>query len=759
MSINLTENKKHLITKRDGREEGFDPLKLRKVVDWATGGNSYMTKDLIDKIHIRINDRMKIKVLYDEVIHTAASKISALYPQWDTVASNLLLLKIYKESYNLKRVGKYPNFQGVILGAVCDSKIYSKEVFQGGYTLSEIRALDSYLDPYKDLYFTYKSLDLFYNKYCMRDIYGIRVELPQHVYMRIAMWDFYEDDSRLDRVLRFYDYLSDHDLTMATPHTLNAGSLNPQIGSCVLSTVGDSTASISSTDANIAAYSKHSGGIAIDVSDLRAKGARVIGNRGFSGGVIPFIKKFESTISSFDQGGSRKGAGVITFPFWHLEVLDILPLKDAGGTEDTRARKLMYAMRIHNLLKNRVLKDQDITLFDPVEVPDLLRAYGRKFERIYEKYENTAGLRTKVVKARSLWYKFLKYRQQTGNVYCTFIDNINLQNQTNRFVGSSNLCTEITIPSRPSIAISTELDDSPGLDPLTIHLEDTGEIGLCNLASVNLLHYYKKTPEDRYLMISDLARAMDNAIDNQFYPVVDAEYSNKRNRPIGIGVLNYVSMLAHLKLKITDDSVLKVTHEIFEDLYYNLYKASNELARERGAFKSFNETLWKYGVLTIDKTLLPKDSELNFPYLRDWDKLRTDIKEDGVRFSLHAAIAPTATSGKAINATESIEPVHNLFYVEEGTASMPTLANNLKEHREYYVNAFDVPNRRLLELAAIRQKFIDQSQSINLYYKKPNSAVELTEDIFYAMDLGLKTLYYMKTPKTALDTKICDSCT
>jgi ribonucleoside-diphosphate reductase alpha chain len=760
MSVELAEGKAHLIVKRDGREQAYDESKMYKVALWATGSD-VLAKLLLESLHIRINNRMKISVLFEEMIDAAVSNISALYPHWDKVAMKLYSLKIYKETWGLSLLSDYPMFQDVISLGI-QRKVYDPKVYDT-FTPEEIKELGEYINPDRDLLFSYKGLHIMFDKYCMSRSKTKKLELPQHVYMRCAMFDFYKEPqrTRMTLIKDMYDTLSEeHSVTLATPHSLNAGTPNAQIASCVLSQVDDNIESISDIDANMAIYSKFSGGLAVDVTHIRASGSPVKGNRGMSGGPIPFIKKFEATVASFDQGGARKGSCNVTYQWWHYDVEDLIMLKDPGGTEDKRARKLKYTMQMHNILKTRVKAGKPITLFCPSEVPELLTMYGAEFEAHYLALEKRGGLRKRVIDSREFMYQFARQRQQTGNIYIAFVDNINLQNVTNRFVGSSNLCTEITVPCRASKHLhnKTVTDLESGLTHI-VSTKLAGEIGLCNLASFNLLVWWHANKEKRMKIVRTIMRAMDNVITNQFYPAEEARYSNLKHRPIGLGVLNYASVLASVGVKMSDDESLLLTHQIFEELSYAVLTVSVELARERGAYEGFRTSNWAKGILPVDLSLLPESSGLKFPLTCNWEKLREDIMTYGVRFSLHMAIAPTATSGKAINATESTEPVPSTFYVEEGTTSLPTLANNLQAHRMYYENGYTVGNKRILDRAAIRQRFWDQAASINTYYPKPESAREMCDDIWYAMDLGIKTLYYLKTPKSEVDLEICSSCT
>ena len=772
--IEFGKGKKHIIIKRDGREEPYNEEKLRKVIDWATEGKEAFTNQILEGLNIKINDKMKIEVLYDELINTAVNMISPLYPIYDTIAEKLYLMKIYKETCGLKKIGSYPHIKNFLKKGV-KYKIYDKDVVKL-FTDKELDKINSMIDPNRDLLFTYKGLAIFYKKYC-KNIGNKKLELPQITYMVAAMFSFYDDyykgenkdkleiskTERLKYIKRTYDMLSKHEITFATPRIANSMTIKAQLASCILNTPADDTWSLNQTDGNMALYSKFSGGIAYDASYIRASGSTIQTNRGRSDGPIPFIKRVEQTISSFNQGGVRKGACVVTFPWWHLDVLDLIMLKDAGGTEDTRARKLVYSIRISNIFRERVNKDGYVTLFDPKETPLLNEEYGEKFNVAYMYYESKSSIRKKKIKAKDLLFQILKVRQETGNLYLTFVDNINEQNMVNKFVGASNLCQEIVIPSYPSKLIKEKYVINEDGEYEIVQRKKSGEIGICNLVSVNLMSWVNFSPEKKKSFCYTLLRGCDNIIDTQFYPVKEGEIANKKNRPIGIGVINYANLLASNKIKYTDKEALEFTNKVFDDLYYHIYEASNILARERGPYKTFNESKWKDGLTPFHISLLnnSKKNNLNVSIDKEkWDKLAESIKNNGVRFSFHGAIAPTATSGKSVSATESIEPIVDLFFIEEGIQTLPSLAPNIKKNRQYYERCWNIPARTIIELAAVRQRYIDQAQSLNLYYVKPDSAKELWDDIQYAMDLGLKTLYYMKTPKSNFELdEVCESCT
>lgn len=755
--IVLAEGKKHIIIKRDGREEPYNEEKLKKVTDWATGHKRGFTDKLLKDLNIKINNKMRITDLYDSLITTAVNNISPLYTEYDSIAERLYLMKIYKETYGLKKTGLYPHIKDVIKRGL-KGGVYCRE-FINAFSQKDLDYINDMIVPDRDFLFTYKGLNIFYTKYC-KSVKNKKLELPQITYMIAAMFSFYSDDKkkRLKLIKATYDMLSTHSVTFATPRIMNSGLKNAQLASCVLNTPDDDTWSLNQTDGNIAQYSKFSGGIAYDISHIRGAGSKIASFNGTSDGTIPFIKRLEQTVSSFNQQSKRKGSAVVTYPFWHWDVMDLIMLKDAGGTEDTRARKLMYSVRIHNLFRERVNNDGDITLFDPKETPLLNSTYGKDFEKAYAEYEAKPGIRKKTVKAKELLYQILKARTESGNLYLIFVDNINEQSVLNSFIGASNLCTEVLVPSSPSTLKSEEIYmKSDGV--YEIHqIRRSGEIGICNLCSINLISWMELSADDKRAFSYTLLRGCDNIIDTQFYPVKEGEVSNKKNRAIGVGVLNYANLLAKNKLKYTDIAAREFTNKLFDDLYFHLYSAACVLAKERGAYPDFKSSKWAQGKTPFHLSLFNSKKFKVSSDKKKWDKLAEDIKTFGIRFSYVASIAPTATSGKSISATESIEPIMDLFYMEEGIQNLPTLVSDIKENREYYQRCWDIPAGTIIELAAIRQKYIDQSQSLNLYYVKPDSAKELWRDIEYAMDLGIKTLYYMKTPKSNFAEEICESC-
>lgn len=1116
--VELTENKEHMIIKRDGRKEKFNPEKLLKVTNWATNNYDEITKQLLDDINIRISDEMRIQDLYDELIKVAVNKISAVTPMYDDIAKRLYLMKLYKETYQLKRTGSYPHLRLFLIRGLTQNIYYKSdllnciEIEKDKYELNGIinekivDKLNEFIEPDRDLLFNYKGLRMFFDKYCKK-IPGSKtvngtVELPQTTFIVAAMQSFVNillestDEEHVEKfckaVKKQYDLLSTFKITYSTPNISMNFKKNNQFASCVLITADDNTESLNDADAAAAQFSKNMGGIAYDASFIRARGSTIVSNSGKSDGPVPFIKRLEQTVSSFNQQGclsansyvlkivedkrddktikypiivpiksiqvgdyvlsydvnkqeaipckvlethsfnipveqqyklsfdngstlitsdhhpifyidenkeikykrtdemklndkcinannanvfvtdierpnepedfydltvencnnyfaattfnkkdpdfkfnfvlvhnTRSGSCVVYFPWWHLDVLDMLMLKDAGGSEEMRARKNKYGLKINRLLFERYKNNDYITLFDPKEVPLLNQTYGEEFEKAYRHYEKDGSLLSRRILAKDLLFLFIKVRAETGNIYAFFSENVNEQNMTNKYISMSNLCCfsgnekalikendiikeieleklvnqsktvwngyewseakfkkysnndklylitleksfkgqkdtikiratgnhkwlitfsedlraidnqfeepvttleiknlleklktmsqdvflyrtpvlirkfnlpdsddqpfirfikiedddtygptycceepvrhtfiingvlthncEITVPSSPSTNYQEIYTIDENNKPHIEIKKDAGEIGLCNLASINSLMWYELNDNDKNELIYNLLSAMDNRLDIQYYPVKEGKLSNLLHRPIGIGITDFANLLATNKLKFTDEETLEFTNKLYDDIYHRIYYTSMILASERGPFKTFKDSKWALGLTPLHLSRFAKENPFNLNYdWEKWNKLAKLISQIGVRFSLHATLPPSATSGKVTNATEACEPIMDLFYIETGTHSLPTVVKG-RNFYKYYQKCWDVPNKTINTLAAIRQAYIDQSQSFNHYYKKLESAKEILDDIIHAESLGVKTLYYLKTPKFESETT-CSSC-
>jgi len=695
--------------------------------------------------------------MFQQLIVTAVNKISMLYPVWEDYAAKLQLMSIYKETYNVNTTNEYPHIRE-ILDKGLEYKIYDKKTINN-YSDKEIEQINDIIQPERDFLFNYKGLVTFFDKYCLNYTKTRKLELPQHTYMRVAMALMVNESNRIEKIKKLYNAISLHCITEATPIMLNTLTPGQQLSSCVLNKVDDDSHSILDTGKNLGIYSKYKGGTALDISALRAKGGYIEGTQGYSSGPVPFVKNFESIMKAWNQGGKRPGALAIYFNWWHLDISDLLSLKSNGGTDDNRARGLKYALKLNRYFVDAFINDNDVVLFDPKDVPDLIGKVGTEFEKIYVKYINKTSIRRKIISARELWNKIFKERSETGNIYLFHEENVNEQSLLNRYIGSSNLCTEIVLPSIASKAIDEELVTMEDGSKRIVKRYEAGEIALCNLSSINLEKWFYMNEEERMDLVRTCVRSLDNTVDIANYPVKEGKNSNLMYRYLGIGVLNYTNYLALKHIVIDSKEAAEETDALFDDLSYKIISASVELAIEKGKFEKFYETEWAQGLLPIHKANKNAFELTDYEVDMDkWNELAERVKTFGIRNAQLMAIAPTATSGKAVNAIESIEPIHDLFYKEEGTTTIPTVVPNFRKNNMYYKRAFDCDQYALLRNACIRQKYYDQAQSVNINIKRPDSLNDLSKLHIYGFHYGMKTFYYLKQQKNT-DEEVCESCT
>ena len=717
--VELVDNKMHNIIKRDGTLVPYDYMKLYNVLLWACEDNSTLADSILESLNLKIYDRMPISVLVDEVIDTVSNLTSQITPQYDNVAKRLYLQKMYKDLYNMRRA-QYPNFLDVINSLIDANKIID---ITSILSKDELIKLGEAIDPKRDLDSTYLGLNLFFDKYSIK-VNNKPIELLQHGFMRLAIQGFlYEDKSiRTDLIIQRYNDLSTFVYTEATPKWLNSLTEDAQMASCCLHQMADNSESINKVVGDIGQYSRHGGGNAVDVSHLRMRGSS-IGIGGKSSGPTPTIQHIEGAITLFNQLGARPGACVVTFQWWHADVLELLELKDEGGNESKRARKLQYSIKLNRIFLRRLEAGQDISLFDPKVASNLLNLYGTEFDEEYERLEK-AGLAEHVITAADLGYVIAKIRAETGNLYIYFDENSNEQSPFKQKIHQSNLCQEIHLPTVASEHVE---------DTLTLNLTNqsyetktsskAGLLALCNLSSINIAKWATMTNEERSKSAYNLLRASDNLIDWQYYPVKDGEMFNRNYRAIGIGMNNLAYHFASNNIKYSEEAAKSEMTTLSMSMKSIFTDESANLAMERG----------------------------NFPF---YDKCNLTNPS---RFSTLFAIAPTATSSIIIGATEGIEPVANLISEKTGTYSNKQLAPSLGTLRSKYELAFDVPTKALYDLAAIRQKYLlDQGQSINTYMTNTNSAYDIMYDIVYAEKVGLKSLYYLQSKNSEVEH--CESC-
>jgi ribonucleoside-diphosphate reductase alpha chain len=630
----------------------------------------------------------------------------------------------------------------------------------------DLGKLGEALKAERDQQFTYLGLQTLYDRYFIHSE-GVRFELPQVFYMRVAMGLAAEEDNKEERAIEFYNLISSFDYMVSTPQLFNSGTLRPQLSSCFLTTVPDDLFGIYSAIRDNAMLSKWAGGLGNDWTPVRALGAHITGTNGKSQGVVPFLKVVNDTAVAVNQGGKRKGAVCSYLETWHLDIEEFLELRKNTGDDRRRAHDMNTANWIPDLFMKRVFNDQEWTLFSPNTVPELHDMHGKEFEEKYAEYERRAAAGEikpyKTVRAADLWRKMLSMLFETGHPWITFKDSCNVRSPQQHVgtIHSSNLCTEITLNTSQE------------------------EVAVCNLGSVNLVNHVDENGLNQDKLkktITTAIRMLDNVIDINYYSVDQAKTSNLRHRPVGMGVMGFQDALYKQRIAYASDQAVDFADVSMEMISYYAISASNELAEERGRYESYDGSLWDQGILPIDSLKKLQEVrgsdylDVNFEQRLDWDSLRARIKQGGMRNSNVLAIAPTATIANISGVSQSIEPTYQNLYVKsnlsgEFTVVNPYLVEDLKrlelwdsvmvndlkyyegsvqnidrvpdEIKQVYATAFEVEPRWLVDAASRRQKWIDQAQSLNLYVA---GASGKKLDITYRMAWlrGLKTTYYLR---------------
>lgn len=727
------------VTKRDGSKQPFDSEKINAVIKFACQG--YERKVSVSAIamaaKISLSDGMKTDDIHKALIKAAADKINQLNPEYAIVAAKLALYRIRKLAFGQY---DYPDFSAHVRNLSAKG-IYDAEI-QQKWTAEEIAELGAYIKPERDDLFQYAAVSQLESKYLVQNrVTKELYEAPQQAYMLISMCLF--QDWKYDRmgiVKEFYDAVSTFEISLPTPIMAGVRTPTRQYSSCVVIESGDSLDSINATTSAIVKYVSQRAGIGIGASNIRALGSEIRNGEAFHTGCIPFYKMFQAAVKSCSQGGVRGGAATITYPIWHLEIEDLVVLKNNRGTEDNRVRHVDYSVAISRLFYERLIKGADITLFSPGDVPDLLDAFSRdqaKFVELYEKYEQDPSIRKKTISATNLFSLIMQERAGTGRLYIFNIDHCNTHSSFDPAVApvkQSNLCQEITLPTKP----------------LNHIFDEEGEIALCTLAAFNLgaLSDLKRLERLSYLLVA----ALDNLFDYQNYPVKAAEVGTKARRSLGVGVVNLAYYLAKNGRRYSDGSGLPLVHETFEAIQFYLLKASNELAKTKGKCEWFEETKYAKGLLPIDHYAKAVDSICSHELKLDWEWLRGEIKAHGLRNSALTALMPSETSSQISNATNGIEPPRGLVSVKSSKDGMiKQVVPDVASLSWQYELLWEMPsNKGYLEIVAVIQKFVDQAISANTNYdpRAFGGAVpmqQLLRDLLTAYRLGIKTLYYHNT--------------
>ena len=726
-----------MIVKRDGAKEHLNIEKIHFVVAEACEGLAGVSSSQIEmNANLQFYDGMSTKEIQEILVRSANDLISLDNPNYQFAASRLLGYGINKEVF-----GRYdPITLSEMIDLNIERGVYDKEIKEW-YTAEEIEKMDSYIHHKRDENFTYAGLRQVVDKYLCQDRSNNQLfETPQFMYMMIAATLFaqYPKESRLHYVRRYYDSTSLFKINIPTP--VMAGVRTPirQFASCVLVDSADTLDSIFASDMSIGRYTAQRAGIGINAGRIRAVNSKIRGGEVAHTGIIPFLKKFEATVRCCTQNGVRGGSATTHFPLWHLEIEDILVLKNNKGTEDNRVRKLDYSIQLNKMMYERLLSDGDITLFTPHEVPDLYEAFYSdqdKFKELYEKYERSTKLRKKTVPAMELFSNLIKERAETGRIYIMNVDHSNTHSSFKDTVYMSNLCQEITLPTKP-----------------LNHIDDPeGEIALCILSAINV--GVIKELDDLDELCELAVRALEEIIDYQRYPILAAENSTKARRSLGIGYIGLAHYLARNKVQFSDPEAWQITHDLTEAFQYYLLKASNKLAQERGACDYFNRTKYSDGILPIDtyKTDVDNIVENNLKY--DWDSLRNDIRQHGLRHSTLSAQMPSESSSVVSNATNGIEPPRGYLSVKKSKKGpLKQIVPQYQSLKQHYTLLWDMPNNEgYINIVAVMQKFFDQAISGNWSYNPThfeNNEVPMSQminDLLMTYKLGWKTSYYQNT--------------
>ena len=733
----MTSNEEINVTKRNGRgKESLNIDKIHSMVGFATEGITGVSASHVEmNSGLQFFDGISTDDIQQILIKSANDLISLDNPNYQFVAARLLLFSLRKNLFH--RLWEHPKFIDHIKKLI-DLGLYDKGILEN-YTESEIDRMGMWVDHERDYSFTYAGLRQVIDKYLVQDrSTGEVFETPQFMYMMISATLFakYPKESRLQYVKKYYDAISRFKINIPTP--VMAGVRTPlrQFASCVLVDSDDTLPSIFSSDMAIGRYVAQRAGIGINAGRIRGINSKIRGGEIQHTGVIPFLKKFEATVRCCTQNGVRGGSATVHFPIWHQEIEDILVLKNNKGTEDNRVRKLDYSIQISKLFYERFIKDEDITLFSPHECPDLYEAFGMpEFDEIYEKYERKTSITKKKVRAQTLFMDLLKERAETGRIYIMNIDHCNTHSSFKDKVYMSNLCQEITLPTTP-----------------IKHIDDPdGEIALCILSAINLgLIKDKEDLED----LCDLSvRALEEVIDYQEYPVEAAKKSTLSRRSLGIGYIGLAHFLAKNKVKYDDKEAWKLVDEITEAFQYYLLKASNKLAQERGACEYFDKTKYSDGILPIDSYKKDVDSLVNRKLSYDWNALRKDIKESGLRHSTLSAQMPSESSSVVSNATNGVEPPRDFLSIKKSKkGTLKQIVPEYNRLKNFYTLLWDMKsNEGYINSISVMQKYFDQAISGNWSYNPENykdgevPTSVMANDLLTTYKLGWKTSYYQNT--------------
>lgn len=724
------------VTKRNGKNEPLDLNKLHVMVEEACKDLAGVSASQVEiQSGIQFYDGITTDEIQEILIRSASDLVSLDNPNYQFVAARLLLFAVRKQLYG--RMHETPTVKEQVEQCVA-KEVYDAEILNL-YSDEEFDKLQSFIDHDRDYLFTYAGLRQVCDKYLVQDRSNGKVyETPQFMYLLIAATIFskYPKDTRLDYVRKYYDAISRHKINIPTP--IMAGVRTPlrQYASCVLVDVDDTLDSIFSSDMAIGKYVAQRAGIGINAGRIRGINSKIRGGEVQHTGVVPFLKKFESTVRCCTQNGIRGGSATVHFPIWHIEIEDILVLKNNKGTEDNRVRKLDYSIQISKIFYERFIKNENITLFSPNDVPGLYDAFGTpEFDDIYVGYEQDGSIPRKTIGGQELFFDLLKERAETGRIYIMNIDHCNSHSSFMDKVEMSNLCQEITLPTKPL----QHIDD------------ENGEIALCILSAINIGKI--RDLEDLDVLCDLAVRSLDELIDFQGYPVRAAEIATRARRSLGIGYIGLAHYLAKHGHRYEDPEAWKSVHDLTEAFQYYLIQATVNLAKEKGACEYSHRTKYGNGILPIDTYKNEVDEIVPNELHYDWESLRAQVNQYGVRNSTLSAQMPSESSSVVSNATNGIEPPRGYLSIKKSkkgplkqiVPQYGTLKNN-------YDLLWEMKsNKGYINIVAVMQKFFDQAISGNWSYNPehyPNNEIPVSimaQDLLTTYKYGWKTSYYQNT--------------
>lgn len=726
------------VTKRNGAKEALNLDKIHQILFFACEGLTGVSVSAIElRAQLQFFDGIETKLIHDILIKAASELITADTPNYQYVAGRLINYSLRKQVYGDYEPIKFSaHVQDLI-----DKGIYDPEILEK-YSLLEIEELGKYIKHKRDDKFTYVAMEQWVGKYLCQNRKTKQIwETPQMAYMLMSAIIFMEyGEDRMSYVKRFYDSISNFDISLPTPIMAGLRTNTRQFSSCVVLNIGDSLDSIGSSNHAILRYISRKAGLGINFGRVRAIDSAIRGGDAVHTGVVPFIAAAAKTVKSCSQGGVRGGAATIHFPLWHYEFESLVVLKNNKGTEFNRVRQMDYCFQINKTLYNRLVKRGDISFFSPSDVPGLYEAFCAdqdEFERLYVKYENDLSIRRKTLPAVEVFTMLMNERATTGRIY---IQNIDLTNEHSPFdetvapIEQSNLCQEIALPSVP-------FEDVNG---------DEGLISLCTLAAINWGNFDK--PEDMENACDLAVRALDSLLDYQDYPVGHAKRATDLYRPLGVGIINLAYFLAKRGLRY-DDSALETMNEWTEAWSYYLLKSSVELAKEKGRCEGFENLKYAKGILPIDTYKRTVDELVSTDHKMDWEGLRADIAVHGIRNATTMALMPAETSAQISNSTNGIEPPRSLVSIKASKDGiLKQVVPEVGKLKNKYTLLWEMKdNVGYLKIVAVLQKYIDQSISANTSYNPANypnnklSMKMLLGDILLAYKYGVKNLYYMNT--------------